>query len=254
MIKKLEPTTGCLQETRFGAKDTQRLKVSGERPREPVLCPSDPRCSRGPRSLAWMFHLASDQGSQEPWLATYFAAPNMGPVPFWGKDLGPSGTMECSCPWVTSGHLNPLFQHHRIEGCLPGPGGLNASLRQCLPLPFVLSLSWNLSLSVLPSQEWTSGSYSIPPLSLWNLLLLAGDGQRWSGSPHTAQTPVQRAPPRRLRRVTEVPPSGRIVAASLTVAIFSPLFPATKRCPAEDRMKWQTAIYYIHYIYYILRG
>lgn len=52
LIKKLEPTTGCLQETHFGAKDTQRLKVSGERPREPVLCPSDPRCSRGPRSLA----------------------------------------------------------------------------------------------------------------------------------------------------------------------------------------------------------
>ena len=44
------------------------------------------------------------------------------------------------------------------------------------------------------------------------------------------------------------------MAASLTVAIFSPLFPATKRCPARDRMKWQTAIYYIHYIYYILRG
>ena len=151
VIKKLEPTTGCLQETRFGAKDTQRLKVSGERPREPVLCPSDPRCSRGPRSLAWMFHLASDQGSQEPWLATYFAAPNMGPVPFWGKDLGPSGTMECSCPWVTSGHLNPLFQHHRIWRLPSWPWGPQC-LTQAMPppplCPFPLLKS---SLSLCPT-------------------------------------------------------------------------------------------------------
>lgn len=48
--------------------------------------------------------------------------------------------------------------------------------------------------------------------------------------------------PWRFRRVTEVPPSGHVVAASLTVPIFSPLFPAPKRSPAEDRLQLQTAI------------
>ena len=149
------------------------------------------------------------------------------------------------------------------------------SFSQLFPLPFVLFLSaLSLSFCPFPSPEvflllslsslqpcssegaWTSGSYSISPLSLqgrvsssWQWLTLMGDEPRGGrGSPHSIQTLAQQTlPDLRFMSMIEVQTSYHVAAGSPTVPVFSPLFLVTQRCSTGDGLKWQISIYwYMH--------
>lgn len=244
LIKKPEPTIGCPQEPHFGAKDTRRLKVSGERPREPVcLCPSDPRCSRGPKKAApecFIWPLIKE--AKNPGWQHILQCPTWGPSPsgerIWAP-LGPGMQLPLGDKWPP----DPLFQHPLILRLPSWPPGPQYLTQATAPPAFVLFplLKSPLSLSVLPPkggrQAATASLLSAcETCSFWRVPSRGGEARLTLHGARATGLPL------RFRRETEVPPSGRVVAGSLTVPTLSPLFPAPKRSPAGKRLQQQTAV------------
>lgn len=245
LIKKPEPTTGCPQEPHFGAKDTRRLKVSGERPREPVcLCPSDPRCSRGPKKAApecFIWPLIKE--AKNPGWQHILQCPTWGPSPsgerIWAP-LGPGMQLPLGDKWPP----DPLFQHPLVLRLPSWPRGPQYLTQATAPPAFVLFplLKSPLSLST-PSvskggrQAATASLLSAcETCSFWRVPSRGGEARLTLHGARATGLPL------RFRRETEVPPSGRVVAGSLTVPTLSPLFPAPKRSPAGKRLQQQTAV------------
>ena len=150
-----------------------------------------------------------------------------------------------------------MFQHHLVlrlpswplGASVPHSGNASPHLRP-FPSPEIFSLC-----PLLQSYPPKSGRRAATA-SLLSACETCSSG-RWRAEVERLAShctdPGPEGSPWRFRTVTEVPPSGHVVAASLTVPIFSPLFPAPKRSPAGTGCSGRL-LYAVHYICYIPRG
>ena len=191
-------------------------------------------CSRDPNKallefLVWTlvsFHLLGK--AKSPGQYPIYGTQRGTVVPFWEEDLGTSGSIEHSFPLGDKWPLEPLVSASPCLLRLPSQPleASGPSFTKCFPLPlffptpgsslFLPPLSFPLSVPTYSCpillREWTLGGYSIPPLRLWDLPPLVGNGSPWRmtsrggrGLPHTMQPLVQQILPcERLMRAIEV--------------------------------------------------
>ena len=122
-------------------------------------------------------------------MVTYFVAPNVGLVPFWGEVLGSPGPPIAPSLWETSGHLILLFQPHLFVKSASRPLGSQSSHSVHASLsPFPLLTSVSLCPLLLLSYPCMSGQWAAIAslLSACETCLLCrqgltsmGDEQRW---------------------------------------------------------------------------
>lgn len=153
LIKKLEPTTGCLQETHFGAKDTQRLKVSGSAQGNLSCVPLTPAAAGAQEALPECFIWPLIKEAKKL-VGNIFCSAQHGACPLLGRGPGPL--------WDHGMQL-PMGDKRPPEPFVSAPPRLKAAF---LALGASMPHSGNASPSPLsfPSPE-ISLSLSYPPKS-----------------------------------------------------------------------------------------